>query len=959
MLKLRKIWLNINGVDRMLVCNPEKDTLADVIRRIGLTGTKVGCGVGQCGACSVILNGQVVRSCARKIKTVDEYSKITTIEGIGTPNNLHPLQQAWITYGGVQCGFCTPGFIVSAKALLDENINPTRQQVRDWFQKHRNICRCTGYKPLVDAVMAAAKVMRGEATMDDISYHSPQNGEYYGEKLPRPSAMARVCGLEDYGDDIALKMPTGTLHAAIVQPKTTHHANILSIDTSEAEKMPGVVKIVTAKDVKGTNRLDYANSHRRSKVAKASRPVISGEKIMRYGDVVAVVCADTRENARKAAEAVKVNLEQLPEYLNYLDAVMPDAVRIDKDTPNLFIQQPVLKGDYENITDIISNSVYSVSGSWHSTRQPHLSLEGDIIQSYWDEDGLLTVQCKSQGFTVARKAMAPAIGIELDKLRLVLNPTGGSFGWSMSPGSFALAAAATMATGMPVSLSMSYEEHQHYSGKRCPSYTNATAACDSNGKITAIEYESGVDHGAYSDSGEGLLPRFIRYMGWPYYVPNAKGLARMANTNHNFGIAYRAYGSPQVFTASEAMIDMLAEKSGIDPFELRYRNVARQGETNLNSTPYREYPMETVMDAMRPVYEKAVAEAKAADTPEIRRGVGLACGGYNCTGGKKDFARVDLEINPDGTFTHYNTWADMGQGGDVGGIMHTLEALKPLGVTPEQIIVRQNDTKIAPDSGSAATSRSHIMVGLATIDAANKLTGAMRKADGSYRTYDEMVSGGIPTKYRGSQENAGIDDLMDYDPNTGVGETIPTYMYGLFLSEVEVETATGKTTVIGMTVACDIGKVGNMLMVEGQAYGGISHSIGFALSENYDDVIRHRTIAGAGIPAINDVPDKLDLIVIDSHRDFGPFGSSGCSEMFQSSGHVAVINAISNACGVRIYELPATPDKVKAGLDILASGETIEPPAPYYLGSDFYDEIEDIMANPVSLEGGRDLVDKK
>lgn len=956
-MQLRKIWLNINGADRMLVCDPEKDTLATVIRRLGLTGTKVGCGAGQCGACSIILNGRVVRSCSRKIKDIEEYSEIITIEGIGSPRNLHPLQQAWITYGGVQCGFCSSGFIVSAFALLGENINPSRQDVRDWFQRHRNICRCTGYKPLVDAVMAAAKVMRGEASMADITYQGPANGDYYGDGVPRPSALARVCGTEDYGDDIALKMPSGTLHAAVVQPKVFHHANIKGIDFSEAEKMPGVYKIITAKDIQGTNRLEYGNSHRRSAVAKSSRPIINGEKIFRWGDVVAVVCADTHENARKAADAVKVDLEPLPEYLSYLDAVMPDAVRVDPDVPNLFMQQPILKGDYEGVADIIGDAAYSVSGSWYTTREPHLSIEGDVIQSYWDEDGNLAVHCKSQGFSVGRKAMAPGIGIELDKLRYVLNPNGGSFGWSMSPGSFALAAAATMATDMPVSLSMSYEEHQHYSGKRCPAYTNGAISCDGNGRITAIEYESGVDHGAYSDSGEGLIARFIRYMGWPYNVPNIKGLARMANTNHNFGIAYRAYGSPQVFLPSESMMDMLAEEAGIDPFEFRYINIARSGDTNTNSMPYREYPMEQIMDTMRPIYEKALAEAKASDTPEIRRGVGLAFGGYNCTGGKKDFAHIDLELNADGTFTHYNTWQDMGQGGDVGGIMHALEALKPLGVAHNQIKVRQNDTSIAPDSGSSATSRSHIMVGLATIDAANKLMDAMRKDDGTYRTYEEMAAEGIPTKYRGTQDNAGIEGLADYDPNTGVGEIIPTYMYGIFLSEVEVDVATGKTKVIGMTIVCDIGKVGNRLSVEGQAYGGMSHSIGFALTENYEDVKRHGTIAGAGIPTINEIPDKMDLICIDSHRDFGPFGSSGCSELFQSSGHAAVINAIKNACGVRIYELPASPNKVKAGLDILANGGVIEPPAPYYMGSDFYDEMEDIIANPVPLEGERLFVE--
>lgn len=175
--------LNINGVDRMFMCDPENDKLSDVLRRIGLTGVKVGCGTGVCGSCSIILNGQVIRSCTKKISQVEEYSKITTIEGIGTPQHLHPLQVAWMNCGAVQCGFCVPGFIVSAYALLEQNPDPTREEVRDWFQKTRNVCRCTGYKQIVDAVMAAAKVMRGECSIEDIKFHNPEDGNYYGNRL--------------------------------------------------------------------------------------------------------------------------------------------------------------------------------------------------------------------------------------------------------------------------------------------------------------------------------------------------------------------------------------------------------------------------------------------------------------------------------------------------------------------------------------------------------------------------------------------------------------------------------------------------------------------------------------------------------------------------------------------------------------------------------------------------------
>ncbi|NLO46945.1 MAG: molybdopterin-dependent oxidoreductase [Clostridiales bacterium] len=949
-MKITKMWLNINGADRMVLCDPEKDTLAVLIRRIGLTGTKVGCGTGVCGACSVILNGKVVRACVRKMKTVEEYSTILTIEGIGTPRNLHPLQQAWIYHGAVQCGFCTPGFIVSAYTLLQENPDPTREMVRDWFRRNRNICRCTGYKPLVDAVMSAAKVMRGEGTMADITYKEPADKAYYGTAVPRPSALPKVTGLCDYGDDLAEKMPSGTLHLAIVQPKIAHHANILSVDTSEAEKMPGVVRVLTAKDVQGSNNLGGYSSHLRNEVEFTTQEILASKKISRYGDVVALVVADTQENAREAAKKVKVGIEQLPEYLNYLDAVVPGAVSV-QNGPNQFIKQPLFKGDYKNIETLIEDSNYSVSGSFHSTREPHLSIEGDVVQAYWGIDDMLTIQCKAQGITMARFMMAGGIGLPPDKIRIITNPTGGSFGWSMAPGSYALAAVAAMATGMPVSLSLSYEEHMHFSGKRSPSYSNASIACDKDGKITALQYDIGVEIGPYTSFAEPIMQRLVIYFGWPYSIPNIAGLGRAALSNHNYCATYRGFGSPQVFTASEAIIDMLAEKAGIDPFDFRYINIGRKGDIAPTGYPYREISVERLMDEMRPLYKAATARAKAGDTPEKRRGVGLAFGGYNCSSGNMDNAGCKLELNPDGSVSVYNTWEDIGQGGDIGTVMVVLEALKPLGLTPEQVKVRTNDSKTCPDSGPAAGSRSHMMNGLATIETAKIMLKAMLKEDGSFRTYDEMKIEGLSTVFEATYSNTAIEGLCELNADTGVGDPLPTYMYAFYMAEVEVDTATGKPTVLGITCVCDVGNVGNIDAVLGQGYGGISHAIGFALTEDYDDVKKHTNIAAAGIPTIDMIPDHIDIRFIDHPRAYTPFGSSGCSEMFQSGDHVAVINAIYNACGVRIYELPASPQKVKEGLDTLAAGKTIEPPAPYFLGSDFFDTIEDIEANPV--EGKR------
>jgi aldehyde oxidoreductase len=238
------------------------------------------------------------------------------------------------------------------------------------------------------------------------------------------------------------------------------------------------------------------------------------------------------------------------------------------------------------------------------------------------------------------------------------------------------------------------------------------------------------------------------------------------------------------------------------------------------------------------------------------------------------------------------------------------------------------------------------MVGNATLDAAKKLMDAMRKPDGTFRTYDEMVAEGIPTKHFGHYDQFNIGLPPGLDPNTGEGEKNPDFMYCVNVAQVEVDVNTGKVQVLRYTCVSDVGVIGNRLAVEGQAYGGLSHSIGFALSENYDAQDKHGNMAGCGIPTIDMIPDDINLVFVETPRNAGPHGSCGCSECYQSSGHMAVINAINNACGVRIYELPATPDKVKAAYEAKQRGEDLTPPK-YFLGSDFDEELELIKANPL------------
>ena len=363
------------------------------------------------------------------------------------------------------------------------------------------------------------------------------------------------------------------------------------------------------------------------------------------------------------------------------------------------------------------------------------------------------------------------------------------------------------------------------------------------------------------------------------------------------------------------MMDELAEKCGLDTWEFMYRNVLREGDTLGTGEVQDVYPLAQLMEMTKPAYEEAVARCKKLSTPEKKRGVGLAVGIYNVGNDAADVADSDIELNPDGSVTVYNTWEDPGQGADIGTLSTAHEALRPLGLSPEQIHLYMNDTAKCPDSGAAAGSRSQYMVGNAIVDSCTQLMAAMKKPGGGYRTYDEMVAEGLPTKHNGHFSAAPLCGTSDEKTFQWAPHgPVPTMQYGVFMSEVEVDTATGKTQVVKMTLNFDIGVLANKQAVEGQMYGGLVQGIGLALSEDFDDVEKHDNLIAGGIPFIKDAPDALELNYIETPRATGPFGAGGCGELPLYAPHAAIINAIYHACGARVTHLPARPDKVLAAL---------------------------------------------
>ncbi|NCC25327.1 MAG: aldehyde oxidoreductase, partial [Deltaproteobacteria bacterium] len=637
------------------------------------------------------------------------------------------------------------------------------------------------------------------------------------------------------------------------------------------------------------------------------RPILCDTKVFQYGDAIAMVCAKTKAQAEAAAAKVKVDLEELPSYMSAPAAMAEDAMEIHPGTPNVYYVQKIAKGDETG--PVFDKADVTVEDNFYVGRQPHMPIEPDVGFAYLNDEGKLVIHSKSIGLHLHLYMIAPGLGVEPDNLVMVQNPAGGTFGYKFSPTMEALVGAATLATGRPCFLRYNYKQQMQYTGKRSPFFINLKFAADKDGKILGMESDWSVDHGPYSEFGDLLTVRGAQFIGSGYDIANIRGEGRTVCTNHAWGSAFRAYGSPQSEFASEVLMDELAEKLGIDPLELRFKNVYRQGSKTPTGQDPEVYSLPEMIDILRPKYQAALKKAQANSTAEVKRGVGISLGVYGCGLDGPDSSEAWVELNLDNTVTVYSCWEDHGQGADAGALGTAHEALRHAGIGPDRIQLVMNDTSKAPNSGPAGGSRSQVVTGQAIKAGAEALVAGMKKPDGGFRTYDEMVADKIPVKYTGKW----TAPATACDEN-GQGAPFAVYMYGLFMAEVAVELATGKTAVEKMTMVADVGKINSRLVVDGQIYGGLAQGIGLALTEDFEDIEKHSTLVGAGFPYIKQIPDDMEIVYVESPRPEGPFGAGGVGELPLTCPHAAVINAIKNACGVRITALPALPEKVLAGL---------------------------------------------
>lgn len=909
----------VNGKEVSVEVEPG-EMLANVLRdKLGLTGTKIACGEAECGACTVIMDGEPVLSCAFPAEKA-QGRKVVTIEGLGGSNgDLHPLQQAFIKHGAVQCGYCIPGQIMTAAALLEQNPEPTREEIR--YALKDTLCRCGGYPAIERSILAAAESMRtGEPVKEPVPLILAEDTEVIGKMVVRPDAEEKVSGEALFTDD--LHFP-GMLHAR-VKRSGVPSAILKSLDVSAARSLPGVHAVLTAEDVPG---------EKTHGVVKKDWPVMVGvgEQVRTVGDAVAVVAADSRAIATKALDLIEAEYELLPLVSDPRDGLKEDSTQVHEGG-NLLKHIKVRKGDLQKGLD---DAAIQLEDSFFVASTDHAFMETECSIARFLDDGKLEVYVGSQIPYGDKADLARCLALDPEKVRVIGQLIGGGFGGKEDIAGQIHAAMLAQATGHPVKLLYDRKESLTAHPKRHPTYLNVKLGAGSDGRLVAAKTELYGDTGAYASLGEKVMGRATTHSTGPYVIPNVRADCFAVYTNNPPAGAFRGFGVYQSIFAIESMMDVLAERLGMDPIALRRLNALRVGKTTSTGQEMREsVGLVACIDAV----EKKLKEitngrdpwtpVEVEGSPNLRRVWGFAVAFKN-TGlgeGAPDKAGAEVELYPDGTVEARTSSAELGQGLNT---VLQMTAAEELGIPLEQVRVLLSDTDLTPDGGPTTASRQSFISGNAVRKASQSLRDAMKSSLAEHYDCDPGTIRFVEGLAQVGEQKVPLGDVVDImkaegrEPRAEVEywapKTVPlgeigdqhfAYSFAAQALEIELDIETGEVRVLKVIAATDVGKALNPLGLEGQIEGGIMMGIGHTLTEEYiveEGQVFSDVMARYRIPSIAFMPEIYPIVVEHPVAE-GPYGGKGVGEIVIIPTPPAVANAIYRACGVRLKSIPIDQD---------------------------------------------------
>ena len=850
-----QVDFELNGVTRSIAPEPGMTLLQLLREELGLRSMKDGCAPeGSCGACTVIVDGRAVVSCAQPAERFAGRS-VETLEGL--PADVRDLwADAFAATGASQCGYCTPGIVMKAEALLRREAAPERDTITRALAG--NLCRCTGYHAIVDAIEQVATARGGGPRP------LPASGTAIGDRAPRYRVREQVLGMQEY---VADHVVAGMLHGAL---RLSDHprAVVRSIDTSAAEAAPGVVAVITAADVPGKRNQGLIRDDWRQLVAV-------GETTRYVGDVLAAVAAETRRQARLAAELIEVSYDVLEPITEPFAAMADDAPQLHPGG-NILSTSVIRRGDADAA---ISSAAHVVSDSFTSAAIEHAYLEPEssLAVPQHGDGPRLHVLSQGQGAWEDRRQLASLLALEPADVLVTQVATGGAFGGKEDLNVQGHAALLALATDRPVLLALSRAESLRCSVKRHKFWMDYTVACDAEGHLTAVKARFVGDNGAYASVGGKVLERAAGHACSAYKVPNVDVEARAVYTNNPPGGAMRGFGANQANFAVESLLDRLAEEVGIDGWEMRWRNALAEGDRfGTGQKLTQGVGLKETLLAVKQQYRAA-------------RYAGIACGAKN-TGignGLTEYGRAVLRPDGDGRLTLFHSWTEMGQGTHT--VFRQIVAAE-LGLDPAGIEVIV-DTSHELDTGITTASRATMLGGRAVLKACGLVKQAMATRGGSI---DDLAGEEFPAEI-----------VIDWTTPLGadVEEPITHFGYG-WATQVCILDDEGRIEKI--IAAHDVGKAIDPLMLEGQIVGGVHMGLGHTLSEAFemkDGRLVTDTLKSLGIIPAAGMP-PVETILIEEHQPEGPYGAKGMGEAVLVPTAAAVAAALYAFDGVRRTELP-------------------------------------------------------
>ena len=891
--------------------------LSTVLRgTLGLTGTKVGCDAGDCGACTILLDGEQVCACLVPVAQADG-RRVTTVEGLEEDGRLNRLQRSFHRHGAAQCGICTPGMLMAAIGLLDRGESLHERQVRDALGGV--LCRCTGYRKIVQAILAAARESDDGGQAGPVS-DSSSGG--MGQRVAAVDGVAKLTGEASFGADWA---PDAALWLRAVRSPHAHARFRLGDCAALYKAFPGLVKILVAGDVPGRNGYGVYPDLK-------DQPVLATEVVRFRGEAIAAIVGD-------AVTIRDLTDDHMPVIWEPLDPVSDPRVALQAGTPavnpsrsdNVLARGRLRRG---RLPGPHMAGLVEASGEFRTTFVEHAYIEPEAGYARPLPGGRIEVAVCTQTPYMDRDEVAGVLGVDPGRVRVRPPACGGGFGGKLDQSLQPLLAVAAHTLGKPVRAELSRTESMAATTKRHPSCIKAQGWADREGKLVGFAFDGEFDTGAYASWGPTVAGRVPVHCMGPYVVPAVRADARAVFTHSPPSGAFRGFGVPQAAIAHETLMDELAVGCGVDPLEFRHRNALRAGDRTASGQLLEASAgLPACLDALRPAWQELRAQAERFNASEVagsrRRGAGVACMWYGCGNtSMSNPSTMRVSLFPDGRLVFYNGAQDVGQGSSTVMLQILAQAT---GIAAECFDVVLSDTDLTADAGKTSASRQTFISGRATQMAGADLRAQIlqlanvgpkteiRICGSSLRLIDAGDEHQVDlAQFPVTDAGAVLTGQGSFDPPAGPldedGQGVPyaTYGFAAQVAAVEVDVELGTVSVRRMVAAHDVGAAVNPTLTEGQIEGGIAQGIGLALMEEFIPG-RTENLHDYLIPSVGDVPD-IDCLLIEDPEPLGPFGAKGIGEPALIPTAPAVLNAIAHATGVRMRRLPVLPHRLWAAI---------------------------------------------